>query len=279
MQAIIRFILNRRAFFTWLFLSIMSIILIVEGSNYHNSGFNNSANTTQGNFYKKINSAKEYLALRQINDSLAHEIARLRSTLPEAFYSDTTTIITKYDSTKKAQYTYTWAKVVNSTTEFRNNFITINKGWAQGIRPRSAVLNENGVVGVVKDVSQHYSTIISLLNKKTKLSVRHKRSGTLGNITWDGHNYIYASLNDIPSHVKLFKGDSLITSSFSAIYPDNILVGWITDIDLPDGSSMYTIKIRLAADMKRLSYVFVINNLMQSERDSLENKMKEIAND
>lgn len=247
--------------------------MIFQNDGYHESGFLNSANNTISNFYNSIQQANDYLHLKAVNDSLANEIARLKGQQNTAFIIDSTTLITHFDTIPKRQYTYTWAKVINATTQFRNNYLTINKGKLHGIKPRMAVINENGVVGVIKDVTNNYATIISLLNKKTRISARLTRTNAIGYLTWDGGNYYNATLNDIPTHIKVLPGDTIVSSTYSDIYPDNIPVGIVTKIETPEGASLQKITLRLAVDMKRLGYVYIITDQYKSQKDSLEAKL------
>jgi rod shape-determining protein MreC len=119
-------------------------------------------------------------------------------------------------------------------------------------------------------VSAIFSTVISVHNKNARISAKLKKSGTTGTIVWEGVNYRVASLIEIPIHVDVAVGDTVSTSQYSNIFPENIYIGKVKSIQKTEGSSTYQIKIKLGTDYQRLSFVDVIGDKIQAERDSLE---------
>ena len=175
------------------------------------------------------------------------------------------------DSTGLQQYEYISARVINNSVTRVNNYITLDKGSMQGIRPEMAVMGSNGVVGIVKDVSEHFSTVISLLHSSTKISSKIKKNDYFGSTVWDGDSPQFARLLDIPSHAQVTVGDTIVTSSYSGIFTRDIFVGTVSELGTT-GESFKEIKLRLSTDFQKLSYVYVVRNLMKSERDTLEAK-------
>lgn len=274
MSTIIKFLYKLRLVFLFLLLETAAVVLTISNNAYHQAAFFNSSNRVSGGFYQQIAEVRYFLKLRSVNDSLASENAQLREQLAgmlsDSSKSDWQTVDS---SVRTASYTYKSARVINNTTSFRNNFLTLGKGANDGIKPRMAVIGQHGIVGIVKDVSPNFSTVISLLNKNARISAKHLKSATTGTVIWEGGNYRMARLIEIPVHVDLKKGDSIVTSPYSNIFPENIFIGKIVKIKKPEGASTYDITIRLGTDYRRLSFVQVVENSLQTERDSLESRL------
>ncbi len=274
MSTIIKFLYKIRLVFLFLLLETAAMVLTVSNNAYHQAAFFNSSNRLSGGFYQQIAEMRYFLKLRTVNDSLAAENAQLREALLGVLADSNRSAWQISDSTARTvSYTYKSARVINNTTAFRNNFLTLNQGENDGIKPRMAVIGQHGVVGIVKDVSPNFSTVISLLNKNARISAKHLKSATTGTVVWEGGNYRVAKLIEIPIHVDLKKGDSIVTSPYSNIFPENIYIGKIIKINKPVGSSTYDISIQLGTDYRRLSFVQVIENSLQAERDSLESRL------
>jgi rod shape-determining protein MreC len=173
------------------------------------------------------------------------------------------------DTIRKQQYTFLTARVVNNSINRRNNYLTLNKGSLQGVQAEMGVICPDGIVGIVKDVSEHFSSVISVLHKDSRISTKIKKNGYIGSLMWEGYNAGYAILKDIPKHVKLAVGDTLVTSQFSAIFPEGIMVGVIDKFDSKPGD-FYLIDVKLSTDFDNLSYVYLVTNVLKEEQKKLE---------
>lgn len=274
MRAILRFFARFRFLLFFLLLEAAAVVLTIRHNYYHQAAFFNSSNAVAGGFYQRLNNFTAYLDLRRVNDSLVNYVSTLQGSLPQNQFSDSSTFAAlQLDSTASQRYFYTGAHVINNTIEFRNNYLTLDKGSLAGIKARTAVMASNGIVGIVKDVSPHFSTVISLLNKNARISVRMKKTGTTGTVLWSGGSFRYADLIEIPEHIDVKVGDTVLTSPYSSIFPDGLFIGTIAEVNLPEGSSMYEIRVKLGADFKQLNYVWVIEDRLISERDTLESKL------
>ncbi|MFN3529060.1 MAG: rod shape-determining protein MreC [Bacteroidia bacterium] len=271
MRAILLFLFRLRLVFLFVVLQTIALVLTINNNAYHRAGFLNSSNRFSGEIYKRIADARYFLRLGEVNDSLAGEISRLQNRLYLLAENDSS-IWLLHDSLQAgdARYHFQQARVVNNTYSFRNNYLTLNKGSLQGIRPRMAVVNAGAVVGIVKDVSEHFSTVISVLNKSTRISARHRTSGTTGTVIWPGSNFREASLIEIPIHIELAEGDTITSSEYSNIFPENLLIGTIKSFSKPEGSSTYQVQIALANDFSRMAFVQIIGSKVQEEREALE---------
>ena len=134
------------------------------------------------------------------------------------------------------------------------------------------VISSRGIVGIVKDVSDNFSSVISVLHKDSKISAKIKKYGDVGSVLWNGYNYRRASLIDIPTHVPITRGDTIITSGFSSVFPEGIVIGKIIDHRIESGNTFYTITIEFSEDFNKLSYVYIIKNFFKNEQNDLEKK-------
>jgi rod shape-determining protein MreC len=270
------FILLWKNYFFILFLlfEALCIYLIVQNNNFQKASFVNSTNKTVATIYTAENNITSYFHLKQENEAISKENARLHSLAAASFLSpcmDTTHVV---DTLLKQQYTYMSAKVINNTTSKRNNYLTLDKGRANGIKPEMAVISSNGVVGIVKDVSENFCSVLSLLHKETKISAKLKKSGYFGPLVWEGGDYTRANLLDIAKHVPLKKGDTIVTSPYSGIFPEGILIGTVADFELKPGDVFYTIEIKLSTNFGNLSHVYIVENLLKNEQKKLESTFK-----
>jgi rod shape-determining protein MreC len=172
-------------------------------------------------------------------------------------------------------YNYVSARVINNSVNRPFNYITLNKGRKHGIKPDQGIVSADGIVGVITNVSESYSVGLSVLNQRWSVSARLKSTGFFGSLSWDGRDYRYASLNEIPFHVQLTPGDTVVTSGFSTIFPEGIMIGIVDSFEQPAGENYYQIKVKLSANVKTLSYVEIIENVNKTEIEQLENLVQQ----
>lgn len=245
--------------------------MVVNFNSYQRASWISSSSKVSGGVYDNFNSATQYFKLKQINEELAKENAFLRSQMPSSFHDSKDYFSLVYDSLNSRQYTYRTAKVINNSVNKHFNYITLNKGTDNGIVKEMGVISSKGVVGIVRDVSDHYSSVISILNTRLLISGKLKESGFFGALSWDGGDFKYAWLNEIPIHAPVAVGNLVVTSGFSSIFPEGILIGTVEDVKRDQGESFYRIKVKLSVDFKNLSYVELISNNMRDEQINIEN--------
>ncbi len=270
MQRILLFIYQYRAFFTFLILEFVSVALYIQNNSYTGARFFNSASRLATTINTITYSIRDYFTLREVNRTLADENRRLREQLQQYIQHKHYAGDTAVDSTRIQQYEFISAKVVNNSVSRFTNFITIDRGTQDGVAPDMAVISPEGVVGKVKVSGNRFSVVTSLLNVDVMISARLKRTGHFGTVQWDGASPDYTLFKFLPRHVQPVRGDSIVTTGYSGIFPENLLIGTIEEIDLPQGAPFYTIRIKLAQDFRRLSHVTVIRNRLLPELDSLE---------
>jgi rod shape-determining protein MreC len=252
------------------FLLFISFALLVRNNNYQNSKVFNSSNFLVGNLYSTVNNVNDYFNLKEVNADLAEQNAKLQSTQIGTFSKINGTVVEINDTVYAQKYVYTSAKAVNTTTNKRENYITIDKGALNGIEAGMGVVSPKGVIGTVKNVSKNFCSVMSVLHEKNAVSAKIKKSGYIGSLVWELGGYRIAQLKDIPNHVKLNVGDEIITTGYSMVYPEGIMIGKVVDFDLPEGNNFYNIDIELSVDYKSLSHVFIIKSWMKDEQKELE---------
>jgi rod shape-determining protein MreC len=273
------FVLKHHFIFVFLLLQTICIWLMAHNKGYQGSHVLNSSNAVVANVYTVAANTKEYFALRDENEMLAKENAILRNLLKSNYNMLSLTEYEKNDTVYKQQYTYISAKIVNSSVHKRRNFLTLNVGSNLGVQRDMGVMCGNGIIGRVTDVSENFCSVMSLLHKDNMVNCQLKKDGSYGPLVWDGKNYEYCLLTDIPTHAKIKRGDTIITSELSGIFPEGLMVGTIEDYERRQNEDFYTIRIKLGADLKKANHVYVIKNKFKKERDSLESKVQKQIDD
>jgi rod shape-determining protein MreC len=167
------------------------------------------------------------------------------------------------------KYAYISARIISNSVNQQQNYLTLDKGSEDGIRPDMGIISAGGVAGIITNVSPSYSTGLSLLNTRWNVSAKLSKNNYFGSLVWDGKNYREALLNEIPFHVDVAVGDTIVTSGFSSFFPEGITLGTVESFAKPGGDSFYTIRVKLSVDFKSLSYVEVIENNKKAEIDAI----------
>ena len=253
----------------FLLLVIVCAILMSRTSYYQGSKLVAWSNSVAGGWYQGVHSVGGYFDLKGENDRLAAENARLKAQLESSYISYTDSIFTVNDTTYKQRYDYTEARVIKNSWSQQNNYIMINKGRAHGIKPDQAVISPEGIVGVVMSVSKNFATIMPVLHSDSRNSVKVKRTGISGSLVWDGLDYRYAQVVDVPATHQFEDNDTIVTSGLANDFPEGVPVGYVVEAEPLSGSGFYRVKIRLATDFNKLDHVYIINNRFREEQEAL----------
>ncbi len=274
------FILFVRRFFNlilFLGLEIVCFVLIARTNTLQGNDVMSSANVLVGLLYQKREDVVYYFGLKTMNDSLLRENLRLRSELATLQTVDTLKDSTAQisfvgnDSLHKIQYAsykFLEARVINNSVNAANNFITINRGYNQGVRKNMAVLSGSGVVGEVIHVSANFSSILSILNVKRKISAQ-LQDGTTGFVSWESTIPDQLILEDISKEVKIYKGDSIFTTNYS-LFPANMLIGTVWKRKVNKKTNEQILYLKSATNFRNLQYVYVVDDKKMAERKQLE---------
>ena len=276
-------LLIRRFFHLILFigLEIICIVLIARTNMLQGNDIMSSANTVLGLVYKKQNDVVYYFGLKRMNDSLLTENTRLRLQL--AAYSSFDTlkdtavhkVVQAEDSTHKIQYAdyiYRTARVINNSISAANNYITINRGSNHGVAAGMAVVSGSGVVGRVVHVSGSFASALSVLSVKQQVSAKLK-DGTIGHVAWEGDRPDVMLMKDVPQQIKVKKGDTVYTTSYS-FFPPDVVIGVVYKVAAIKKSTQQLLYLRTATNFRNLQYVYVVENKMIPERNQLEDSLK-----
>ena len=269
MRNLFLFFWKFKFFLFFLLLEVVSVFLIVRNNNFQRASFVNATLSISTGVQSSMDSFKGYIGLKEANRKLAEENAYLRSLLPSSYIMDAPQMNVT-DTMRHQQYAYIPARVISGTFFNRKNYMLLDKGSDSGIKPEMGVITAKGAIGIVKDVSKHYCSVMSFLHKDSKVSARFRKNSYIGSLTWDGFHPLYATLSDIPKHVAFAKGDTIETSSYSSVYPEGIPIGVIEETQLDKGGNFFISKVRLLEDFQKLSYVYVVNYLFKQERNKLE---------
>ncbi len=269
MRNLILVFIRYHAFFLFLGLELLSFSLIFQNNKFQRANFINSSNYMSGVLYETRTNVMDYLSLKRKNEVLAIENASLRTSSPN-IGKETINQFFHSDSATAANYEYLAAKVINNSIRKANNYLTLNKGTLDGVEIGKGVISSKGIVGIVKDVSPHFCTVMSILHQNSKVSVKIRSSSELGSFSWIGPDPQEGRLSDIPKHVKLRRGGRVVTSGYSSFFPKNVPVGTIQNYELEEGSNFYDISLSLATDFGSLDYVYIVNYILKEEQLELE---------
>ena len=252
----------------FLILEVLCIILLVNNLPYQKRKLVNVGNAISGKLFKSKTNFTNYFSLKEENQLMMDHNAMLMSKL----YINNDNVTLK--DSASSDYRFIPANVINNSLTHVDNYITIDKGENDGIRPEMGVINGSGVVGIVYHTSANYSVVIPILNSKSSVSCKIKRSDYFGFLKWDGGSSEYATVKDMPRHSLFSLGDTIVTSGHSAVFPGGIPIGTVEDMsDSHDGLS-YLLKVKLFTDFGRLNDVRVIAQKGLEEQIELEQKVK-----
>ncbi|GAB3328335.1 rod shape-determining protein MreC [Larkinella ripae] len=271
MFELFQFIIKSRNFILFVLLEVLSFYFIINNSNYWSIRFFNTSNYYAAKILDWSNKAKEYAQLRQVNTDLAEENRRLNTLVTQLQQLKTQGPVKyKTDSIFATRFQYTVARVINNTTQHPNNYITLDKGTADGIRPGMGVISPTGVVGKVKLCSEHMSVVTSILHSDFMVASKLVKANYIGPAKWDGINPTRMKMLYISRNTKMYRGDSVVTSEYNSIFPSGILVGRVIGVrEMPD-QTFHDVTLTVGTDFNNLSFVYVVANKLQTEQDKLE---------
>lgn len=274
MRNLLEFLAKYNHWFLFVILEVISLTLLFRFNSYQGSVFFSSANAVTGKVYEWDAAVKTFFNLTKINQQLNTRNLYLEQTvrkLSEQIKSNTgdSTRLQRTQMEILKDYKLIPAKVITNSIDKRDNFITLDKGSADGVRKDMGVACGNGVVGVVYMVSEHYSVVIPVLNSKSNISVTIKKRGYYGNLHWTGGAAELAYVDDIPRHAHFRLGDLVETSGYSSIFPPGIIVGQILHVYNSHDGLSYRIQVRLTTDFGNIRDVCIIDNSAMEERINL----------
>jgi rod shape-determining protein MreC len=269
MLRILQFLYRVKAFLLFAFLEFLAIWMIVANNSPQGAAFFNSSNEFVGNALKKQADVVQFFSLADANFALVEENTRLKQDLLGLQVMPDSMPLA-VDSALEATFKLKGARVVANSLRFSQNYLTLNKGSKDGIKPGMGVFNSQGAVGRVKSVSENYAVAFSMLNTSLLISAKIKSTEVFGSVQWDGGNASEVQLLYVPRHVKASKGDAVVTSGFNAVFPEGILIGQISRVEVNKKDPNYlALTVKLSTDFTKLTYVYLVENTQFQELDSL----------
>ena len=278
------FIQRFGTFFLFFFLEFFALYLVAQYNKRPNAVYQTSANLFIGVLYDNVSSVRKFFSIQEVADSLAKENADLKAQLEASKYIvvdqrgivsfplDTSTI--RPDTAKQKdvtqQFTYITAEVISNSIVRKDNYLTINRGSLHGIEPGMGVISSEGIVGIVRNVTARFAQVASVLNERTLISGMIQRNRYFGSLKWKGRDPRLLTLTDIPKHAEIMKGDTIITSGFSYVFPGQLRIGRVKDFRIEGGDNFYTVDVETWNDMSNIHYVYVVKNLLLSELKNFE---------
>jgi rod shape-determining protein MreC len=272
MRTLLRFFQKYSNLMLFLLLEIIAVAIMIQRSSYQRSKILGLNRQITGYIYSSVDGAREYFSLKEANEKLAKENLDLRNRLDLASsLLDSANVSTEI----KGEYHYYFisSRIVHNSTYKQYNYLTLDKGKKQGVFRDMGVISDQGLVGIVLESSANFATVIPVINRDFRLSAKIKSNNYSGILQWDGSSPRFAMLTEIPFHVELMVGDTILTSGFSSIFPEGIEVGRIESFSLERGN-FYDIRVELFTDFQRIYHVNVIRNYRQEEQLNLENQIK-----
>ena len=281
MRKLLDFLVRKRHWFLFILLEVVSLMLVYQNNAYQRNIMFSSANVITGHIASVSGYVASYLNLKEINRELLERNGELEMELLELqdqmeMMRADTVLFSGFasDSTERFPYSFVMANVVNNSVTHLSNYITVNRGRKDGVEPDMGVVSERGVVGIVSTVSDHFAVVIPLLNPKFRLSCKVLGSSYFGTLSWNGRNARFANLDELPRHVEFEKGDSIVTSGYSAVFPAGIVVGKVVDFEKQHDDNFYSLEVELATDFQALNNVRIIKNYRQAEQKNIEQEAK-----
>jgi rod shape-determining protein MreC len=260
------FLFKYRVTLIFIFLEVLSFWLIVQNNRYQSAAFFNSSNAISANLLSISSEIRGYFSLKKTNTQLAEEIANLRKELERKKVAPVKGIV---QDSAYIPYEFVTAKVISNSAYNFNNYLTINRGNAEGVKPDMAVIGPNGFVGKIKYTSENFAVVTSLLHSNFLISSKVEGKINLCSTQWDGVSPSFAQLLFVPTHIVLLEGDTVSASGFNSIFPEDILIGTVSKISLREGAPFHEIEIKLSTEFANLSFVQVIISAIRDELDSL----------
>ncbi len=270
MRNLLVFLVRNYLVLLFLLLEGLSMYFLVQHNVFQRAAAVSAANSFTGSIYETRSNFTAYLNLKDQNEMLNHQLAALLNRDRGSFIAFNTATTNVNDTVYRQRYQYLTAEVVDNSVTLRSNYIILDRGSKQGVAPDMGVIGASGIIGIVREVSDNFCVVMSVLHKDTKISASVKKDGTFGQLLWNGGDYRTADLIDLPTHSKIAKGDTLVSSGYSYIFPAGLMIGTITDFRVEQGDHFYIIPFKFSVDFNALQYVYVVKNLMKEEQESLE---------
>lgn len=269
MRFLLDYLVKYSYVFLFILLEILSLVLLFGFNDRQKLAFVTSANSVSGSIYELFSNVDVYFNLRRENTLLVEENARLRSMLYELTDSQTV------DSARNMSLDgVIAARVIDNSVRKDDNYMTVNKGSNDGVGKGMGVYNSTGVIGVIMASGKSYSVVMPILNGNTSISSKIKGTDNFGFLEWSGGDPYTAQLKDVPYHSNVEVGDTVVTTGFSSVFPENITIGTVADVQRLSNGYTLKILVSLAVDMSDLGWVYIHSKPIDPEIIDLQQQLK-----
>lgn len=283
MRAFLQIFIRNGGFFTFAVLEVLCAYLIVNFNGEQGKIYAHTATLIGGNMNNRWRNVVDYYhlpdRLNEVaaeNDSLKTILLRMRTVrIPYRDTFFTVSYDTLHHKVYRPDFDFIAAEVIGNTIGGSSNWITLNRGRKDGVTENSGVVTRRGLVGIVRYTDDNFALAMSLLHRQTKISASLKNRGYFGSLVWEGGSPDQMTLNDIPKHVPVQAGDTVVTSGYSLMFPQGYPIGVITSQSVPSGSNFHSIQVKLYQNMADVRDVYVVKNLFYTQIDSLQRRAKD----
>ena len=274
MQWILNILIQKRNLLLFLFLLGIGVVFSSYRSSYHQTKLQRFGIIISGGVFKSINNSKSYLGLAESNQSLLAENSALHQELLK--YRQTENSISESTVNPELKdYLVRSATVVKNSYAKARNILIIDKGTSDGILKDMSVVGSNGIIGIVKQTSDHFSSVISILYQDFRINAKIQGVGAFGSLSWEGHDPTRMVLSDVSIINTISVGDTIETGGMSAYFPKGIPIGTIIDFETPTSGGYYNIEVSLLNNLTDLEHVYIIENKKRSEFIDLQKKSED----
>lgn len=272
MRKLFAFFRRFRIFLFFAGLQFLALSTYFSSLSFPKSQYLSSANQIGGTLWSVQNYFTRYFHLDETNSKLLEKNKALHEKMPESFIRLDEHLFSINDTVYEQQYSYITATVINSTYDKRNNYLTLNIGRDQGVEREMGVFSEDGVVGIVQSVSEHFCLVKSVLSKNINIDVMVQNGGAFGLLKWETQNVRTANISGISNDIGLKRWSKVVTRGGGGIFPRGIPVGKIKKVSLIEGKPLWDVEIKLGVNFKAIQKVYVVKNLLKKEQQELEAK-------
>jgi rod shape-determining protein MreC len=275
MRNLLQFLKKFRDFLIFVILQVFVLTIFFNSKFYHKAKMVNTSSSLVGWFIEKKYNITKHFGLEQANLDLLNQNAKLLALMPESFYQLQSDIYYVNDTLMQQQYRYIPATVLNSNSNKRNNYFTINSGSIQGVKTGMGVISAEGAIGIVTDVSERFAIVMTLLSDNIQVNVKLKTNNEYWLLNWDGLDKNIVQVENVKRDVNFELGDKVVTRGGATQFPEGIPVGKIIERVSEDGEQTISINIELAVNFNSVYHVFVVENLLKQEQLTLEERIFE----
>jgi rod shape-determining protein MreC len=270
MSSLLQLFTRQGAFFVFAALELVCFYLIITYNTAQGEVYDATKKMYSRQIMERTSNVRNYLRLEQLNDQLREENADLLSRQPNAYYAEALESDTIQDDSLRQRYTYIAGEVINKSPLSGNITYVINRGYIHGVEPHLGVVNAQGIIGIITQVSERHSRVMSITHTKVQVSAGLRGQNYFGSLRWDGKDTRFATLFDIPKYVQVDINDTIETTGFSNVFPTGVPIGKVKEKYEDTSKSTHIIKVELFNELFNINDAYIVRDLMKEDLDQLD---------